>query len=215
MANLTLQPSMIETELEARSVRYAPRPITLDEFLDLTHEDDNDELVNGVIEDKMAAQLNHEMLFAWLSQILGLYAVRRKLGIVLGSRTLVAIDQYNGRLPDVIFVREENRAIVQQKAIYGAPDLIIEIVSPNDRPSEISRLEANYRTIGVPEIVFVDCQAQRVRIVRKRDADYDEETITRGDIILETMGNVILQAEWLLHEPRPDAYDTLHLLLAS
>lgn len=215
MPNLALDPKTFEIAQEAQTVRYAPRPITLEEFLALTHEDDNDELVNGVIEDKMAAQLNHEMLFAWLHSILAMFAVRRKLGIVLGSRTPVAIDHYNGRLPDVIFVREENLAIVQQKAIYGAPDLVIEIVSPNDRPSEISRLEANYRTIGVPEIIFIDCQAQTVRIVRKRDADYDEETITRGDIILETMDNLIIQAEWLLQEPRPDAYDTLHLLLAS
>ena len=41
---------------------------------------------------------------------------------------------------------------MQQKAIYGAPDLMLEVISPNDRPSDIMALEIDYRAIGVPEI---------------------------------------------------------------
>jgi len=35
-----------------------------------------------------------------------------------------------------------------------APDLVIELISPNDRPSDIVVLEMDYRAIGVTEIVF-------------------------------------------------------------
>ncbi len=41
------------------------RPITFDEFLEMFGEDDDVELVNGVGVQRMAAQLDHEKLFAW------------------------------------------------------------------------------------------------------------------------------------------------------
>jgi Uma2 family endonuclease len=145
----------------------------------------------------------------------GIFARKRDLGIVLTSRILVEINAFRGRLPDLLFVRKERMEIVRQKAIYGAPDLIIEIVSPNDRPADIIALETDYRTLGVPEIVFLDQRKRRVRILRKRDADYEETELSTGTLELESMDGLPLQVEWLLQEPLPDELDLLTELLLS
>lgn len=200
---------------EDRIVRHARRPITFAEFLTLTGEDDDTELVGGVLVEKMSAQLEHEKLFAWLFQLLGVYVEKRNLGLVLGSRTAVEISQFDGRLPDMLFVRRERLDIVQQKAIYGAPDLIIELVSPNDRPSDIMGLETDYRSIGVAEIVFIDRPKQRLRLLRKRENGYEEQEQTEGALRFETIASLELQIAWLFQEPRPAVYDTVAALLSQ
>jgi Uma2 family endonuclease len=159
-------------------------------------------------------QLDHEKLEFWLKVVLHLFVQRRNLGIVLGSRTAVQINEFRGRLPDLFFVRRERMEIVQQKGVYGSPDLVIEIISPGDRASTVRSLEADYRTVGVEEIVFIDQKRRKVRFLRKQASGYTEEQIAGGTVLLETLGGLQLQWEWLFDEPRPDELTVVGELLA-
>lgn len=190
------------------------KSITFAEFLDRFGEDDDVELVDGMVVERMAAQLEHERLFAWLFRLMGDYVEERDLGIVLGSRTAVEINEHRGRLPDLLFVRRERQDIVQQKAIFGAPDLVVEFVSPNDRASDLIARETDYRAIGVAEIVFIDPRRRQVRALRRRDAAWNEETLGPEDVLtLETVDGFAVNAEWLLSEPRPAVRATLDQIL--
>ena len=213
-------PALEATELEIveaeeqRVVRFAQRPITFAMFLELAG-DCHIELVDGVMVEKMAVQLEHEKLFAWLFHLSGLYVEERDLGIIPGSRTAVEISAFRGRLPDLLFVRRERLHIVQQKAISGAPDLVIELISPHDRPSDIIALETDYRAIGVPEIVFIDQQKQRVRVLHKRDTAYEETELTADLLRFESLEGFALPVEWLFQDPRPTVRATLTELLPN
>ena len=153
-------------------------------------------------------------LLHWLDRVIGLYVEARQLGIVLGSRTAVEIHQFRGRLPDLLFVRQERLAIVQQKAVYGGPDLVIEVVSPNDHASDILALETDYRAIGVAEIVFLDQPRKRGRVLRRQASGYAEEVLTTGALVLETLEGLRLEMDWLFSEPRPGQRETVDALLA-
>ncbi|HZO88290.1 MAG TPA: Uma2 family endonuclease [Chthonomonadaceae bacterium] len=194
-----------------------PRPITFEEFLDLfgpVFDKEYDvELIDGTVVERMSAQLEHEKLFNWLYRLMGDYVEERNLGIVLGSRTPVKINDYRGRLPDLLFVRQERLDIVEQRAIYGAPDLAVEIVSPSDRPSNITALETDYRSLGVSEIWLIDLPRRRVRVLRRRDGDYTEEERTTGLLSSEAIEGFRLEIEWLWTEPRPAVRATLAQLL--
>jgi Uma2 family endonuclease len=184
------------------------KPLTFDEFLDTFGPKDFVELVDGVVVEKTMVQLDHERLQRWLYVLLSLYAERSGKGEVLGSRSAVKISEFRGRLPDLFFVRRENQTIVQQKATFGPPDLTLEIVSPSDKPSGMIALEVDYTAIGVAEIVFIDQRKQRVRVLRKREKDYEEQILTEGTLRLETLG-VSLELAWLFDEPRPDELELL------
>ena len=118
-----------------------------------------------------------------------------------------------GRLPDIVFVRQDRLEIVKEKAIYGAPDLIIELVSPSDRRSDLIALETDYRNLGVCEIVFIDQQKRAMRILRKGETDYRESRPTAGALRLETVEGFELQIEWLFEDPRPSHLSVLNGLL--
>jgi Uma2 family endonuclease len=191
-----------------------PRPLTFAQFLELYGDQNQVELVDGVLVERRMVQLDHERLLKWLDRVLGLVAEALKLGEVLGSRTAVEIDQFRGRLPDLLFVRRDRLEIVRQKAVYGAPDLVLEISSPNDRLSESIALETDYRAIGVPEIVFIDQGKRQVRVLRKQAEEYSEAVLTAGALVLESMGRLSLELDWLFVEPRPDQRSTVDALLA-
>ncbi len=189
------------------------RPLTFAEFLKAVGPKDYVELVDGVGVEKEMVQLGHEKLFGWLDRLLGLYVQQRGLGIVLGSRTAVQISEFRGRLPDLLFVSRDRMEIVQEKAVYGAPDLILEIVSPGDRPSDIIALETDYRAIGVAEIVFIDQQRRRVRVLRRQEDGYAEVVLHAGAFVLESLGGIRLETSWLFEEPRPDEVDLIRTFL--
>jgi Uma2 family endonuclease len=198
-----------ETETVELTRWIWPRPITFAEFLELIGLPKQVELIDGIVVEKMAVQLDHEKLLVWLMTILNQYIEDRNLGILLGSRTAVEITQYRGRLPDLLFVKRERMQIVQQKAVYGPPDLTIEIISPGDRKSDQVALEADYRSLGVAEIVFINQRKRQVRVLRKRDNDYEDITLTTGTLELESIAGMRLEVNWLVSEPRPTARETL------
>jgi Uma2 family endonuclease len=206
--------SVQEKVREETTKWVGPRPLTFAQFLELYGAKDQVELVDGVVVEKSMVQLDHEKLLKWLDRVLGFYVEALRLGMVLGSRTAVEIDQFRGRLPDLLFVRQSRLEIVQQKAVYGAPDLVLEISSPNDRLSESIALETDYRAIGVLEIVFIDLGKRRVRVLRKQTDGYSEEVLTTGVLALESMGGLALELDWFFVEPRPDQRATVDALLA-
>ena len=212
MLDLDIRPS--DATIPRR--RYvADGPIDFESWLRLAQDLDT-ELLRGVITEKMSAQFPHEWIFAWLFKVLGAYVENRQLGIVLGSRTAVKITDIDGRLPDLLFVRVENVAIIQKKAIYGVPDLVIEIVSENDRPSDLIPLEADYRDLGVPEILFIDPRQKRLRYlsrIENAEHAYTEEFLTDGELVFKSIPGFHIEVSWLFEEQKPDGFTVTKQLI--
>jgi Uma2 family endonuclease len=189
------------------------RPLTFEEFVRLFGEDDDIELVDGMVVQRMAARDIHEDLQGWLSFVLRGYAEAKGLGIVRGSRTAVKITEHRGRLPDIVFVRKENAHIVQEDGIFGTPDLVVEIWSPGDRLSDMLAKEADYKSIGVLEIWFVDQQRRQVRVLRKGKEGYEERVMKRGVLRSEVVEGFWVKVEWLFKKPLPNVIDALQKIL--
>ena len=197
-----------------RQLYVADAPIAFAQWLDVSQSVDS-ELVRGVIKQKMVAQYPHEWIFMWLSTLLTNFVEYNRMGRILGSRTPVRITEYDGRLPDILFVRAGNLSIIRKDAVYGAPDLVIEIVSENDRPTDLLPLEADYRSIGVPEIVFIDPRKKRVRHLVKSGDDYDEAFLMSGSLRLATISGFAVEVAWLFDDDKPNPYETTQVLIAA
>lgn len=213
MADTLTRP--LDETIEASLLRVGERPITFEEYLEVPDLNHEFELINGVLTKKMSAQLDHEHLQMWLGNVINGYVTARDLGDVLGSRSAVEIGMFGGRMPDLLFVRKERLDIVQQKAIYGAPDLVIEIVSPNDREGGLRSLEADYRNAGVFEIIFIDLRRGEITVLRNEDGDYIVSKVMEGDLVLQSISGLALKTEWILNEPRPIPFATLTALLGA
>ena len=211
MKELEIFPSFDRIE---RQTYVADGPIDFATWLELSHTIDS-ELVRGVMIKRMSAQYPHEWIFSWLFTVLSGYVQNRKLGKVLGSRSAVKISEIDGRLPDILFVRTDNRDIIHDDAIYGVPDLVVEIVSKNDRPSDLVPLEADYRMIGVSEIVFIDPRRKRVRYLRKNETAYEESFLTTGQLAFVSVPGFWIELEWLFLEEKPDGFTVTKQLIEA
>ena len=193
-----------------------PGPLRFEEFLDLfVGREEIVELVRGTVIIEVAAQFDHEDLIAWILAIARYFADERDLGKVVSSRMAVRVDEFSGRLPDLVFVRKDRLHIVRQRAIYGAPDLVVEVRSPGDRLSSVVELESDYRSLGVPEILLIDPKRAIVRIVRKRGEDYEELELSKGTLEIETLPGFKLDLKWLFGDERPTVPRVIAGLLAD
>jgi Uma2 family endonuclease len=211
MASLEIRPCL---DTDNRRKYVADGPIDFETWLRVSSELDT-ELTRGVMVERMAAQYPHEWIFIWLAGILSQFVAHRKLGTVLGSRSAVRISENDGRLPDILFVRADNAQIIQNKAIYGAPDLVIEIISESDRPYNLVPLEADYRAIGVPEIVFIDPHMRRVQVLTKTTDGYDEAVFTSGRLEFVGIPGFWIETEWLFAEAKPDPFTITRQLIEA
>jgi Uma2 family endonuclease len=184
------------------SVYCAGRPLTVEEFFELVDEDTAAELVNGVVVMGSPASIQHEVLFAFLLHLLREYVERKRLGVVLGSRVLVRIDSYNAREPDLVFIAAGREEIIREQEIAGAPDLILEIISPWDRPREVIAKQAQYEQLGVREYWRVDLSKREATVWRLEPGGrYVCSTPEGGVLRSEVVEGFWLREEWLWREP--------------
>ena len=198
---------------ERQRVGVGDAPLSVSDYLRLCREDDEYELLDGVLVRRMAAQLPHEWLFQWMLRLVGGYVEAHGLGVVLGSRTPVQITPYRVRLPDLLFVRTERMPILNPQALLEPPDWVMEIRSAGERASDWVRLESDYRTIGVPEIWMVDLPRQRVRALHLQAGDYTVQEASAGLLQSEAIAGFAVRLEDLFAEARPKVSDLLRDLL--
>lgn len=83
-------------------------------------------------------------------------------GLVLFAPVAMYIDDENVFQPDLIFVSKQSREMVKDDGIHGAPDLIIEILSPSTAYYDIKKKYKSYEKIGVKEYWIVDPEMKSV-----------------------------------------------------
>lgn len=114
------------------------------------------ELVDGVMVVPMPPLDIHESLFNFLYRLLGDYVDDHNLGVIRGSRTSVELAEDQVYEPDLLFVSQARREIVQRKGVVGAPDLVIEILSASTAAHDRGAKLRGYERAGVGELWLID-----------------------------------------------------------
>ena len=91
-----------------------------------------------------------------------------KLGTAYAGGTgfLLSSDPDTVRAPDVAFVRRERLEEVGEVEGYwpGAPDLVVEVISPSDNYSEVEGKVADWLEAGTRMVVVVEPRRRKVRV---------------------------------------------------
>ena len=125
----------------------ATRHMTADELFRMPDDDFHYELVRGELKKMSPAGELHGDISLEIAMSLRLYARERKLGKVYGSNVgfILFRDPDTVREPDASFVRAE-RVVRTPKYFPGAPDLAVEVLSPDDtRPEVLEKITCSSR----------------------------------------------------------------------
>src|SRR5438552_4009153 len=117
---------------------------SFDDFCSLIKEEQKADFINGVIYMASPENTDANELFMWLGGLMHDFAQVRDLGKVYGSRVAFRLDDKNGPEPDIAFVRKRRLARVKRGYVDGAPDLAVEIVSPDSVERDYVRKRAQF-----------------------------------------------------------------------
>ena len=128
------------------------------------------ELVEGQLVSEPLAGGRHGRVAAKIAALLSQHVAERRLGVVLTCDTGFVLHRSPDtvRGPDVAFVTRARYEALddESRAIPGAPDLAIEVLSPHDRPADLHAKVADYLAAGAPLVWVVDPERERVTIYR-------------------------------------------------
>jgi Uma2 family endonuclease len=111
-----------------------------------------------------APNLDHQSAVVNLTAILRDHVLARKLGRVFVAPTDVVLSRHDIVEPDLLFVSEKRLSILTEKNIQGAPDLVIEVLSPSTQTEDRGPKLALYERSGVLEYWMVDPASKTVEI---------------------------------------------------
>jgi Uma2 family endonuclease len=77
--------------------------------------------------------------------------------------------------PDILFIKNENLDKIQDKGVFGAPDLIIEILSPSTSQVDREEKKLIYERYGVQEYFLVEPNSKSVTSFFLNNAEYEEQ----------------------------------------
>lgn len=196
----------------------SPTPVMTEEaFVAWCDEDIKAEWIDGRVIIMAPASIRHVRLAGFLLQIMDAFAKHNQLGEVLGPECQIRLASlHRRRVPDLLFVSKERADIIRANHIEGAPDLVVEIVSPESVARDWREKYLEYEAAGVNEYWVIDPMAERVEAYHLYQIDqstqYQQLPETEGVIQSEVLSGFYLKPAWLWSDPLPNPLDILQEL---
>jgi Uma2 family endonuclease len=121
------------------------------------------ELSDGIVEVLPMPTPLHQMVVAYFYEALKAFISARRLGKVLPAPVPVQLWRGKFREPDVVFVRASGKELRTRKHLDG-PELVVEVVSPDDPERDWDRKHKEYAKAGIREYWIADPQAEVIAV---------------------------------------------------
>ena len=144
--------------------------LTAEELLHLSLPDKRVELVRGVLVVREPAGGRHGRIAVNITVELGTYIRSHQLGAVYAAETGFTLARHPDtvRAPDVAFVRRERLPSPEPIGFPDlAPDLVVEVLSPGERPGELLAKIADWLSAGTRLVWAIDPERRLARVYRQ------------------------------------------------
>lgn len=148
------------------------RLYTYEDYLKL-NDDNQYELIGGELFLVPSPQAAHQKASRKLVQIIGVFIDQNNLGELFHAPFDVILSDKDKPQPDIMFISKERLNIITQKGIRGAPDLVIEILSPATGSLDKVAKSKLYYTHGVKEYWIVDPVSKTVQVFISGDKNWN------------------------------------------
>lgn len=163
-----------------------PNPLvkfTYEDYLN-TPEDKRYELLDGNLVALSSPEEFHQRVSILLGSKLVQVAVENRLGKVYHAPFDVVLSNTDVVQPDLIFVSNERADIITPENIQGAPDLVVEILSPSTAARDKTFKRSLYAKHGITEYWMVDLTEKTITILRHGERGFEViEIYGEGEIL--------------------------------
>ncbi len=146
---------------------------TYQDYLDLPEDGNRFEVINGELIMVAAPNISHQFVSGNIYLALYNFVQKKQLGRILYAPADVVLSKSNVVQPDILFISKENSSIITEKNIAGAPDLIIEIISPSSAYYDLLEKKELYATHGVKEYWIVEPKKQWIEVYINQNGKFE------------------------------------------
>lgn len=142
------------------------RKMSYDEFQTLPRDGSKRlELIEGEVFMTPSPNTRHQRAVVKLLRRLADFTDEQDLGEVFIAPYDIVFSKWTALEPDLLFIRKERSAIVTDANVQGAPDLVIEILSPSNKAYDRKTKLREYEKAGVPEVWYLDPEERTAEIL--------------------------------------------------
>lgn len=137
--------------------------LTYQDYLQLPDDGRRYEIIEGDLCESPAPSMKHQWTATQLTAVLGAHVYDNDLGHLYSAPTDVYLSDGSIVQPDVLFISRERLHIVTDPNVRGAPDLVIEIISPSSVTTDQETKRDLYAQFGVRHYWVFEPAARWVR----------------------------------------------------
>ena len=166
------------------------RLMTAEELLNLPDDGFRYELIRGKLRKRLPAGQNHGKYASNIHISLGGYAKANRLGksYIADTGYILATDPDHVLAPDFAFISNERLNEIGESDGFaqGAPDAALEVISPNDRYTEVEEKVEDWLNAGCRAVIVVNPRRRTVNLHRSPTEVTiltESDTLELGDIV--------------------------------
>jgi len=158
------------------------KPETMVDIYRLLPEGTPVQVINNHLYMSPAPNVPHFRIVGSLSDEFRRIVKESGLGEVFFAPVDVYLGDKNAVQPDIFYISNENAHIVKEAGIFGAPDLIIEVLSPGNQKADLVKKKAVYEEFKVQEYFIINPVDKRVITYYLQNEKYIEQASKKGKL---------------------------------
>lgn len=158
--------------------------LTYEDYVSLPDDGRRYEILDGDLVVRPSPRLDHQRVAQELFVALREWSLRHRLGTAFVVPCDVILDDTTIVVPDLVFVSSSRAAIMTARAIEGAPDLIVEVLSESTERRDRGAKMKLYARYGVERYWIADSDARTLEVYALGEGGYTQLGTYRDDAIV-------------------------------
>jgi len=130
------------------------------------------QLIGGKLVMTPAPTTYHQIISMRLELKFANFVNEKGLGLVLYAPIDVYFEEKETYQPDIIFIAQDRLPIIEPARINGAPDLVVEILSPSTGYYDLKKKARTYAKHGVREYWIADPEDKSIEVYRGQEEKF-------------------------------------------
>ncbi len=168
-------------------MRPAPSSkFTYEDFLNFPDDGRRHEIIDGEHYVTPSPNTSHQTIVGNLHAAIRRYLDSRVIGAVFLAPFDVLFSNINIVEPDLLYVSRERQGVVTHAHVKGAPDLVVEVLSPGTRKVDEITKRKLYEQFDVQEYWIIDPELESIKIYRRTEGSFarlNELTLERSELL--------------------------------
>jgi Uma2 family endonuclease len=149
--------------------KHSSTKLTYEDYLQFPDDGLRHEIIEGEHYVSPPPFVRHQRILLRLSHLIQGHLDTNPIGEMLFAPVAVLLSEFNVFEPDLLYISAARLHQLTEKNLQGAPDLVVEILSPSTRSRDRRLKRDVYERTGVEEYWIVDPDHDVVDVYRRHD----------------------------------------------